>query len=179
MGKFIRPQQAQHRINGQCINHGPQAAVSASSDLVFPVIRSLLHDAHAALDGQGFPIILNRMEDGKGHPAIFTLAAVIEKLADKQSEGFIFANVLPPANAEPFEERSDLAEWRVPGEMSWDWVGRTTIEDLPSQLLVIDAPETEAQEFLDIFTQSTLSPLELSVKLGVAVMGFTDYRHRR
>lgn len=177
MGKFVLARQAQHHIGEQRINHGPQPAVSTSSDLVFPAIRSLLHEGHKDV-GQDFPIILNRLEDNQGRPFIFTAAELVKHLATQKSKGFVYATASPPAGAAPFDERADLAEWRIPESMRWDWVGCTTVADFPPDLLVVDAPAAETQTFLDAFIQSNTPPLELSKRLGITVMHFVDYGTR-
>jgi len=177
MGDVIRPHKAQSRRNGSLVNHGPAAAISTSTTLRFPCIRSLLHDNHPDLTRREFYPLLSRRTDAGGKPYIFTSAGALEILSYNKSAGFIYANSESPITAAPFEEREDLAEWRVPEPMTWEWVGRTSVRDLPEDLLVVDAASDRAKEFLDLLPLSYDHPLSMSKDNGIAVVDFATWRH--
>lgn len=176
MGDIIQPHQAKTRIKGALIDHGPRSAVSTSSTLDFPITRSLLHDRHPAFKGSPpFPI-LSRKANLNGEAYIFTAAEVLRHLHDNEAQGFVYASHHPPDSAAPFVGREDLAEWRVPEPLRWDWVGRTTIDDLPENILVIDSSEEAARTFLDEVPERSEHPFELSRHMGVLVSRLVLWR---
>ena len=169
MGEFIVPAQAiTGRPDGTQVNHGPRAAVSVSTTLDFPAIRSLLHNKRSEFKGNFYPL-LSRIANALNEPYIFTSATALDILIEQELKGFIFGNEKLPDKAERFTERKDLAEWRIPAEVRWDWAAITTHRDLPENLLVIDAGSDDAREFIQRFEASVTDPLDLAHSLGVSV----------
>lgn len=95
-------------------------------------------------------------------------------LIEQELKGFIYGNEKIPDAAECFSERKDLAEWRVPAEVRWDWTAATTYHDLPEDLLVIDAASADAREFVKRFETSETKPLELAHSMGVSVIALGE-----
>ena len=169
MGEFIVPTQAiTGKSDGTKINHGPRAAVSASTTLRFPIIRSLLHNKRGEFKGDFYPL-LSRVANAANEPYIFTSATALGILIGQELKGFIYGNEKLPDTAECFTERIDLAEQRVPEKVRWDWVATTTHRDLPENLLVIDAVSNDAREFIQDFEVSEADPIDLAHTLGVSV----------
>jgi hypothetical protein len=170
MGACIQPVQARTSTShGRVIDHGPRPAVSTSTNCWFPAIRSLLHPKHVDFVGVELYPLLSRGANAAQAAYIFTAAAAIQRMVERQSQGFVYGSERLPACAERFASRKDLAEWRVYEPLVWDWAVTSSVYDLPPDLLVIDADESTAREFIRRFTASNTPPLELSVTLGMTV----------
>ena len=179
MGDYIKPNQAKTTIvpMGQekiQVNHG-HPAVSTSSTLDFPSIRSLLHPKQPALEGKEFDCH-RRVVQGKSY--MITSAKSLHTLLDNNVGGFVYASLHPPDSAEPFPGREDLAEWRVPEALEWDWVAKTSITDLPNGLMVVDAPREVMHGYLDSVLKSDTTPEAFGQRVGVTVYDFGVWRQK-
>jgi hypothetical protein len=169
MGEFIVPAQAiTGKSDGTKVNHGSEATVSASTTLNFPIIRSLLHNKRNEFRGNFYPL-LARVANAANEPYIFTSATALDILVKQGLKGFVYGNGQLPDTAECFTERIDLAEYRDPEKIRWDWAATTTHRDLPGNLHVIGAKNDDAREFVKRFEMSEAEPLDLAHTLGICV----------
>ena len=176
MGSHILPFQAMTGTlkPGEVVEHGHKA-VSVSKTLRFPTIRSLLHPQHPDfLDVELYPL-LSRITNAAQQAHIFTSSRAIQRIREQKSQGYIYISEAAPPSTICFNDREDIAEWRVPEPLYWDWATSTSAEDLPADLLVIKENDRDAREFIARFAESEKSPLATAQSMGVAVMKLADY----
>lgn len=178
MGDYINTNQATtltDNTGAHIAKHG-RPAVSTSSTTEFPRLRSLLNKRQPSLSGNEFGITLMRIPTPNNKAYLFTSARILQELHNSNAHGYVYASIEPPPSAEPFPEREDLDEWRVPEPLKWDYAMKTRVTDLPSGLLVVDAVKDTTIKYLDQVEQSTTHPLEVSEHMEIPVYEFDTWR---
>jgi hypothetical protein len=174
-GNALVPKQARWQdTDGNFYTHG-DPAIAAADNFELPLIKSLLHDNHPALkDKKGFLILVRRM-DSRGNTLWFTSKEAIDALTETKAEGHVY--LIGKKYKNPQYERKyfdrvlshSLDEYRItePIPLRMTTEIKTTVDDLPSNLLVIDAPRDVASRMLDRLPKSNI--MALSQQTGIKV----------
>jgi hypothetical protein len=139
MGDKVYPYEPRNFIDGQWARDGG-VGISASPRHEFPVARSLLHDQHPALEGRRLGFVL-MCPCNQPYAYIMTSLTTLETLIEQEAEGFIYGIHVPPDSARPYESSKFIEEVRIPEPTGWQWVARTTLDDLPDDIMVADIIE--------------------------------------
>lgn len=158
---------------GRRFKHGePSICTSDKPDL--PIMRSLLHERADAFKDKSFHLRLGT--DARGRRHWFTLRENIDALQESSATGYLYVikKREGPDYQTPYFDTvrgRHLDEYRIHHNRTASIAIKMTVEDLPQDLLVIDAPKSEAVRTLD-YLHAYRTPLELSDRFGVAIEPF-------
>lgn len=159
--------------NGRKFKHGaPAICTSDKPDI--PIMRSLLHENADTFKDKPFHLRLGTDARGKRH--WFTLQENIDALQESDATGclYVIKKRDDPDYKEPYFDTVRgryLDEYRIHHNRTASIAIKMTVEDLPPDLLVVDAPKAEAIRMLNhLHTYRT--PLELGDRHGVAIEPF-------
>jgi hypothetical protein len=158
---------------GRRFKHG-EPAICTSDNPDLPIARSLIHENADTFKDRPYQLQLRTDARGKRH--WFTLLENIEALSEQEAIGYLYLikKREGPDYKKPYFDtvrNRYLDEYRIHHNRMASIAIKMTVEDLPPDLLVIDAPKHEALQALDYLpTYST--PLELSDRLDIAIEPF-------
>lgn len=173
-GLVLTPQLVARDANGRAHRSTKPVTYMYDSPNI-PIVQSVLDKSTELLPSK--PFRAQRRSDSSGRVYWCTFQENIDILRQSKAHSFVHVvdkqhnhpdYTLPPHNA--FHQKQQ-EEYRIHHRRVARVVIKMTVEDLPSDLLVVDAPKAKALRALD-YLHTYRTPLELSDRLGVAIEPF-------
>lgn len=160
---------------GRRYSHG-SPAICTSDKPDMPIMRSLLHENSDALKDKAFRLRLGIDARGKRH--WFTLQESIDALHDQDASGYLYVITKrnEPDYTKPYFDTIRaryLDEYRIHHNRTASIAIKMTVEDLPPDLLVINATPSEATRALRAL-HTYNSPRDFSDYLGMPIEPFGE-----
>jgi len=159
--------------NGRKFKHGTPAICTSDNPDV-PIMRSLLHEDADTFKGRPYQLRLGIDARGKQH--WFTLRENIDALYEYEATGYLYVIKKREGSdyTKPYFDTVRgryLDEYRIHHNRIASIAIKMSVEDLPDNLLVVDAPKPEASQALDQL-RTYRTPIELSDSLDIAIEPF-------